>query len=499
MTAHKSSNSVGPISERVPRAVNGETLASRGRTAIQRHRCSKPVAVALSQGLITRDRPVFDYGCGKGDDLKFLRSRSIECDGWDPVHRPRGKVKASAIVNLGYVLNVIEDVDERAAVLRQAYELAEIALVVSVRVDNSLDGGESVGDGLVTSRGTFQKIFDQQEFRSYLEDTLGTRAHTAELGIAYVFKEPQAEAEYLASRAFSRRLEYRTDLIAEFSEHEIARRYVAQANQLGRLPLREEFEDYDALHEVFGSDDRVRRLALTQIDRGAFEDSVEGRRDDVLTFLAILQLQRMEFPPLNTLIPAVRGDIRDLWGSYREAQAEARAFLFSIADSERVQQACVFAGVGKLLPDSLYVHAAAEPELPPLIRIIIHAAHTIVGDLPHDLIKISLDGRAVSYLRYDNFDEHAHPALRYSVRVDLPRAKYKIRNFSKSANPPIIHRKECFVTSDYPHREDFVSLSKQEEERGLLSRSDIGHQRQWLDLLAENGLEIQGHSLVEVV
>ena len=55
-------------------------------------------------------------------------------NGWDPIHRPNGERRRSPIVNLGYVVNVIEDIDERYETLRQAWALTENILIVSSRM-----------------------------------------------------------------------------------------------------------------------------------------------------------------------------------------------------------------------------------------------------------------------------------------------------------------------------------------------------------------------------
>jgi DNA phosphorothioation-associated putative methyltransferase len=472
-------------------------LAARGRTAIQRYKCSRPIAVALAQGVITEDSTVFDYGCGRGDDLAYLKKRKIKVGGWDPNHRPRGKVTTAEVVNLGYVLNVIESPTERAEILGKAHDLATRVLVVAVRVDDALEAAAEFADGCVTASGTFQKIYDQQEFAAYLEQHLETRPHLAAPGIAYVFKDAETEAAYLAHRAFSRRLEYRTELIEDFGEDETALAFVEAANDLGRLPLPEEFDTYSNLLAKFGSQQRVSRLAYHYVDRSRFDALYEERREDILTLLATMRLQQMNLPPLAKLSPDVRGDIKDIWGSYKEAVFEADGFLFSLGNEDRVIAECTAASVGKLVQDDLYIHRSSSEDVSALLRIILVAARAIVGEIEHDLVKIKTDGRAVSFLKYEDFDGVAHPALRYSVRVHLPRAKYRVTNYTKSANPPILHRKDAFVSDDYPLYEQFRQLSEAEEARGLLSRTDIGNRRAWEELLDAEGVTITGHSLAD--
>jgi len=81
---------------------------SRHKTAIARYEPSRPVKALLTHGLLN-GKTFFDYGCGQGDDVQALRSAGIDASGWDP-HFKSTEVKQRAdVVNLGFVLNVIED------------------------------------------------------------------------------------------------------------------------------------------------------------------------------------------------------------------------------------------------------------------------------------------------------------------------------------------------------------------------------------------------------
>jgi hypothetical protein len=55
----------------------------------------------------------FGYtGCGFGEDIQLLRGSGVSAEGWDPHYRPETPLTAADCVNLGYVLNVIEDLRE---------------------------------------------------------------------------------------------------------------------------------------------------------------------------------------------------------------------------------------------------------------------------------------------------------------------------------------------------------------------------------------------------
>ena len=86
---------------------------------------SLPFKCLLRDQLLSPAQPVFDYGCGHGEDVARLQSLGVNCEGWDPAWRPEGRKQAAEVVNLGYVLNVIEDVDERTSALHEAWNLCQ--------------------------------------------------------------------------------------------------------------------------------------------------------------------------------------------------------------------------------------------------------------------------------------------------------------------------------------------------------------------------------------
>jgi len=108
----------------------------RHRTAIRRGGCSRPVRLALETELLDRTTTFLDFGCGHGEDIEYLHGLEIPSVGWDPVHRNIPEVlQPSDVVNLGFVVNVIEDPAERALTLKAAWKLAKQLLLVSARLD----------------------------------------------------------------------------------------------------------------------------------------------------------------------------------------------------------------------------------------------------------------------------------------------------------------------------------------------------------------------------
>jgi hypothetical protein len=224
---------------------------------MQRVLPSRPVALALEEGVITTATTVFDYGCGRGTDVLHLHQLGVEAHGWDPAFRADAPRQPADVVNLGYVVNVIEHVDERELVLRSAWKLAKRILVVSARLEWEARpvSGSSFSDGVLTASGTFQKFFSQDELRDWIESTLGVRSVAAAPGVFYVFRDDAHAQAYLAgrvgrgTRSTSARLSAQLfDANRELLE-ELAR-FVAER---GRLPGDEELPEGPALVERFGS------------------------------------------------------------------------------------------------------------------------------------------------------------------------------------------------------------------------------------------------------
>jgi len=126
-----------------------------------------------------------------------------QADGWDPAHAPDIEKHNADVVNLGYVLNVIEDPAERLSTLAHAWSLTKRLLVVSAMVRGTPIAGTTVGfqDGVLASRNTFQKYFEQQELQQLLEDALERVAVPVALGIFYVFRDTSEQQAFLQARS----------------------------------------------------------------------------------------------------------------------------------------------------------------------------------------------------------------------------------------------------------------------------------------------------------
>ena len=472
---------------------------ARHRTAMKRYSLSKPLALALAHQVLTPRWSVFDYGCGQGTDVRLLQKAGIEATGWDPHFQPQTEIKSANCVNLGYVLNVIENPEERTATLQRAFNLASRVLVVSVRVDQALDSASEFSDGVLTKVGSFQKLYTQGEFREYLSAALERRPHMASLGIAYVFRDDQAEAEYLAQLALYRPVSFRESVRAEFSKDRTAQKYMALAKVLGRTPLETEFKSLHRLIERYGSVSRIERIAKSLLDSDMLASAQEERRVNILMYMAMLRLQGLTPPPIRSLSSEVQADIKMLWPSYKAAIQAGTDFLFELGKLGQIAEECKRTKIGKKLPDALYVHKSAESQLSALLQLMVLTARQIVGEVTYDLIKISTDGKKLSFLAYRDFDDAPHPELASSLKIFLPKASYEVRSYIDSLNPPILHRKETFLDPLHPLYAKYAQLTKQEEALELLSRTDIGTRNGWETLLASRNLRVENNAVVSTI
>ncbi|MEI6070130.1 MAG: DNA phosphorothioation-associated putative methyltransferase, partial [Methylococcaceae bacterium] len=179
---------------------------ARHLTALSRSNLSAPMQCLARHGFLEGNWTVFDYGCGRGDDIRNLIANAITVSGWDPHYAPEQPKQAADIVNLGFVINVIESYQERLDALLGAYHLTRQVLVVSAMlVNQNTFKGQTFNDGVITQRNTFQKYFSQTELKEFLSEALETQAIPVAPGIFYIFKDPDAEQRFLLNRQRSHR------------------------------------------------------------------------------------------------------------------------------------------------------------------------------------------------------------------------------------------------------------------------------------------------------
>ncbi len=473
---------------------------ARHRTAMSRASLSRPLTQALADQVLTPDGGVFDYGCGKGDDLRHLSAIGIHAAGWDPVHRPGQQRVHADLVNLGYVVNVIEEPAERAEVLRRAWELAERVLVVSARLTWDARGlaGRPLRDGMITRTGTFQKFYEHTELAAWIEQTLGEAPLAAAPGIFYVFREPADAQQFLASRVSAYRPRVRIDPHTLYEAHrELLAPLADFLSSHARPPRDDELpaEVSARLRDVFGGLGRAFQLIRKVTDDSHWAEVTDARRADLLVYIGLSRFGRR--PRLSQLPATLARDIKALFGGYQAACAQADRLLFAAGRIDLIDLAACSSPVGKLTPSALYIHRSAIPLLPPLLRLYEGCAQALSGTVDGaNIIKLSVTAPQVSYLSYPRFDRDAHPTLAAAVTVSLSKLTVDFRDYSRSDSPPLLHRKEEFIAAGYPRRALWEKLTHAEIRAGLYEHPErIGTLQGWRDTLAAAGVTVRGHRL----
>lgn len=452
----------------------GEGLViQRHRTALSRSSLSAPVQCLLRDDLLTPSSSLFDYGCGKGDDIATLQAHGYRCSGWDPHFRPDAECIPGDVVNLGFVINVIEDYEERVRALESAYAVTRRVLAVSAMLaTNGLERFSSYRDGVVTRRATFQKYYGQGELQHFLELVLGEDAYSAAPGVFYVFKDRELEQRYLlrkargistllpaltTTRVMRPAIEKRSPPTARHEPSEEALDALERLWQLclerGRVPDVEEVAFAPDLQQHFGSFKKALRQCVDRHDQAALEAGARQRRGDILVMLALRQFERRR--QFSTIDQLLSKDIRSFFGSMRQAEAAARELLFSIQNQDLILESCSNAAVGGLghvgEAQSLHIHTSLLGRLPPVLRVFVGCASAMAGDLAtYDVAKIHVGSAKVTLLQYDDFAGRPLPALVRRVKVRLKDQAIDVFDYGEAFEPTLLFQKSRYINEEFP-------------------------------------------------
>jgi len=467
-------------------------LSDRHKTAIERSSLSMPARQALLDGVLRPEWTHLDYGSGRGGDVTRLVHLGIPATGWDPHHGGERPDKPRDVVTLTYVVNVIENPAERQRVLGDAWELSGRCLIVSTRLtwERKQVNGVAVGDGTVTRRNTFQHLFSPAELRSLVEQATGVRAISPVPGVVYAFRRDDDRLAYLARRVAPEQIWKAGDDI----QSAIAA-VVHFLEQRGRMPELEETPDalLPLLRKVTGQS--LAKLAAQEADPKRIE---RGRRRSVLNILLLLGLEVFNGrSPLQTLSPPVQADIRSFFDSYKAACRRADRLLLKLRDDTYLRNV-MRNSVGKMTPTAIYIHRRAVESMPVLLKLYEHCGATAVGrPAGWDLIKLSHEGRSVSWLGYPDFDRDPHPRLAWSYSVNMRTLDGVYRSYLDSDNRPLLHRKHEFLDFDDPAAGRYRRLTEQEVRAGLYAQTHlIGNERGWESALNAAGVRLRGHRLL---
>lgn len=478
----------------------------RHKAAIHRNALSKPVRLAVEAGLIPPGTAFFDYGCGHGDDVNRLAKAGCMVDGWDPYYRPNTPWMPAEVVNLGYIINVIEDPAERREALINAWQLTRQVLIVSaqVLVEDANQGWLAYGDGVITSRNTFQKYYQQEELKSYIDQVLGVDAIPIALGIYGVFRDA-AQAQAFRARPFrSRTISPRVSTtVRRFEDYRsLLQTLMDFYADRGRLPTTEEIaarEDFQAIIQVFKGIKPAFNLILRATNPTEWDAIRDQRRQDWLVYLALTQFGKR--PKFSELDRATQADLKGLFGSYSEACTAADLMLMSIGNLDMIRESCQRSPLGLRYKDSLWIHSDRLESLEALLRLYEGCGARTFGR-PEGAIVVRLHWKqaAITYYTPGQFDEAPHPILLNAMKIDLRSARVHYWEYDRSDNPPILVCKDKLVSPDYPHYRKFAKLSQQECQWGILDSLDQSKQwwtkQKWEQHCGDRGASFKGHRLV---
>jgi DNA phosphorothioation-associated putative methyltransferase len=481
------------------RAQCGENRIERHKAAIARTELSRPVRLAVEADLFSSETTFFDYGCGYGGDIRCIDKLGYSSTGWDPYYSPDTPPVAADVVNLGYVINVIEDTGERREALIKAWELTRQVLIVSAQVliSDRTRGQIAYGDGVVTRRNTFQKYYEQEELKTYIEQVLELEAIPVALGIYFIFRDASFGQSFRASRYRSRATTPRIRVPSKRFEdyQELLTPLMKFISDRGRLPIKGEIGQQLELLTEFASFKRAFQVILQVTDSQEWEEIAQKRREDLLVYFALSKFSHR--PKLADLKPQVQEDIKALFGSYKQLLLSADEMLFGVGNLAIIDQCCQKSEVGQKLPNSLTVHVSSLQSLNPLLRLYEGCASRTIGRMDSaNVIKFHTKAPKISYYFYPNFDLEPHPTLAASMQIDLRDLQVFYTNYDDDSNPPVLHQKDTLVTCDYPQYAKFAKLSDQEQDWGLLDNwQEIKRLQGWQKCLIEHCATIENYQL----
>lgn len=502
----------------------------RHLTALSRSNFSAPVQTLLRHGLIGQDTSFFDYGCGRGDDVRNLCANGVTASGWDP-HYASDPVKQRAhTVNLGFVINVIEDIDERVAALRGAYALAEGVLAVAAMLTSQCPAdGRPYRDGYLSSRNTFQKYYSQAQLRDFIEHTLDESAIAVVPGVFFVFRNKDLEQRFLAARYGQRHrstqgwmyasqakppkplrapresreprlaLDRHSQLFAAHQEdfQRLWLRFLA----LGRRADKHEVDEAlrTRLEQAIGGWAKITRIALERFPADELTTARTVRISDLLVFGAQRQFEKRA--AYSELEPGLRADVRHFFGDLATWQTRARAVLFDIGNLAQIDAACRDAavkGYGCLEEGhSLQLHISLLERLPTLLRVYVACATMLCGDVSEfDLVKIHIRSGKVTLLKFEDFENQPLPRLCQRLKVNLRDQDLDVFHYGGDYPSALLYHKSRFINEEFPHFAEQLAFEEAIDTLGLHDLSGYGpSENDFYRVLAEARWEVDGFTL----
>ncbi len=486
-------------------------VIDRHKTALSRDDLSTPMKTLARHGYLNGSYTVFDYGCGQGDDLRELEVHGINAQGWDPNWRPDGIKVNADLVNLGFVINVIEDLEERVDALLGAWQLTDKLLVVAAMIasEQHIKKFKPYKDGVITSRNTFQKYFTQSELQAFIEHVLDEEPIAIGPGVFYIFKDKEEEQLYLVNkqrrRSHWKQLTQKTIRVPKskklLEEHaELFEAFWLRSLELGRIPAQDELECSEALKTYIGSPKQAMKLAVQKYEQSEFEQAVAERRGDLLIYFALQQFNKRK--PYKSMPEQLKRDINPFFGNYRSAVDESRELLFSLAKPDLIEGACEEAY--RSLPasvlnqrHSLVIHSSYVQELPIPLRLYIGCATQLYGETSDfDLIKIHIQSGKLTLMSYEGFNTQPIPVLRERIKINMRKGRTEFFDYGNGGyEPQPLYWKSRLIDQSFADYEKQKSFDKRLAELELPGMDGYGLSIEDFRAVLQHGygLEVRGY------
>lgn len=144
------------------------------KTAISRHGLSVPMRELVNLNIFNLTDICIDIGCGKGQDIEFLKYLGVDIVGYDR-YNPNFKDdklldNTYETVTCNYVFNVIYDLQEHKELLNNIKKIGN-NIYISVRSDKKAikDTWEYIEDNDCwrTPKGTYQRFYTEEMINTY--------------------------------------------------------------------------------------------------------------------------------------------------------------------------------------------------------------------------------------------------------------------------------------------------------------------------------------------
>jgi len=500
---------------------NESQQIQRHLTALTRIQMSAPMQSLARYGYLDGSKSIFDYGCGKGGDLQLLKENGVKAAGWDPYYAPNDKKEPANIVNMGFVINVIEDAEERSEALQSAFGLAEECLVVSAMLENAnARSGMPYKDGVRTSRNTFQKYFSQSELAAYIESTLWKEPVPIAPGVFYAFKTSEAEADFFDRKNSRRRTPVNAAVRRKVGHSQPARKRASSFTrkyennsellerlwsfwlELGREPKPNEVDDLKKIRDCLGSYPSALKILVTQKGEegeAMLKTAQQQRNSDLIVQFAERKFYRKPLP--RPLPERLKEDIRHFFGNQANALTVGEEYLVSILDKSRIHSECAESaqkGIGWLDGShSLQLHTDLIPRLPPTLRIYIICASSLYGDPSSaDLVKIHIRSGKLTLMIFDDFTGKAIPRMLERTKINLMNQRIDVYRYGEEFEPPNLYLKSRYLHEDQGGYSEQLRFDEKLEEMRIADFSGFGPSpSEFEQILQDNRLSIDGYTL----